>query len=311
MRKGRWMVGGLGAGAWKTWMLLCAFVVLLPVSSMAWEPNQKDLGEAIRTADFANYSTKLRNWLTEKTPRDPESISMHSLKALLDDRFFALALAQFHFVNRVGGASLKAAAKDSSNEEFLTWILSNTEVMVHCMEGITPAVVSKRRQANAQLPAAALSNWKTIYDADPDSTEGVCLKLAIATAIYPPGTSHHADGQAWLPATPVERYMQFKVADENDEMAQGFDALSVWEYGKSVSCNASDEEMIWARKMINTWRPDLRVNEHVVMTTSEVWRRYSPFPYNNSYKNVLSGHASETRVFLNCVLRAPSWFRAS
>jgi hypothetical protein len=62
----------------------------------------------------------------------------------------------------------------------------------------------------------------------------------------------------------------------------------VWEYQKVVQSGASNEDLTWARAMINTWRPDLRVNELVVNSTSEVWRRNSPHPYTD-YKSVLSG----------------------
>ena len=55
-----------------------------------------------------------------------------------------------------------------------------------------------------------------------------------------------------------------------------------------MSSCASDADLAWAREMINTWRPDLRIKEQVVNSTSEVWRRNSPHPYTD-YKAVLSG----------------------
>ena len=65
--------------------------------------------------------------------------------------------------------------------------------------------------------------------------------------------------------------------------------MTVWELTKVASSNASDDDLAWARLMINTWRPDLKANELVVNSTSEVWRRESPISYDNSYKNILSG----------------------
>jgi hypothetical protein len=87
----------------------------------------------------------------------------------------------------------------------------------------------------------------------------------------------------------VERYKHFKTAHKNKELFPSFDGLTVWEYQKVVQSGASDADLAWAREMINSWRPDLRVNELVVNSTSEVWYRNSPIQFAGSYKNVLAG----------------------
>ncbi|NQU20479.1 MAG: hypothetical protein HQ567_04295, partial [Candidatus Nealsonbacteria bacterium] len=112
---------------------------------------------------------------------------------------------------------------------------------------------------------------------------------AIATGLNPPGTGNQGAGQAKTPADPVGRYKHFKAAHKNKELFPSFDNLSVWEYRQIVSSNASNADLAWAREMINTWRPDLKVNEQVVNSTSEVWRRFSPFPFDDTFKNVLAG----------------------
>ena len=66
------------------------------------------------------------------------------------------------------------------------------------------------------------------------------LKLAIATAIAPPGTVNSGAGGATTPADPVVRYKYFKTAHKNKELFPSFDNLTVWEYTKIVSSGASD-----------------------------------------------------------------------
>ncbi|MCY2953762.1 MAG: hypothetical protein NTU53_17550, partial [Planctomycetota bacterium] len=89
-------------------------------------------------------------------------------------------------------------------------------------------------------------------------------------------------------ADPVDRYKHYKAAHKNKQLFPSFDDLTVWEYQHVVSSCASDSDLAWAREMINTWRPDLRISEQVVNSTSEVWYRNSPHPYTD-YKSVLSG----------------------
>ena len=69
------------------------------------------------------------------------------------------------------------------------------------------------------------------------------------------------------------RYQYYKTAHRNKELFPSFDHLTVWEYAKIVCSGASDADLTWAREMVNTFRPDLRVDEMVVNSTSLVWRR--------------------------------------
>jgi hypothetical protein len=91
----------------------------------------------------------------------------------------------------------------------------------------------------------------------------------------------------------VDRFKHFKVAHQNKELFPSFDKLTVWEYSRVVHSGATNEDLAWAREVINTWRPDLKINELVVNSTSEVWRRNAPpqfYPagYVN-FKNILAG----------------------
>jgi hypothetical protein len=117
--------------------------------------------------------------------------------------------------------------------------------------------------------------------------------MAIATAICPPGSVNIGAGGAATPADPVVRYKYFKTAHQNKELFPSFDNLTVWEYSTIVCSGASDEDLTWAREMVNTFRPDLRVDGRVVHATSLVWRRAAPakfYPagYQN-FRNVLAG----------------------
>jgi chitin-binding protein len=260
------------------------------VNIYAWEPHANDLDTAIRSGDFGGYFSKITTWLNQKTPAESNRISEEAMKAILKDPVFRNTLNQRQLISKHGVDNLKAFAQaDQSNKAFLAWLLRNTEALDLYLEGVVPTGIAAREKNSYTLSAATLDIWRKILNADPDSKEGIYLKLAIATAVAPPGSGAPGAGQAKTPAGPVDRYKHFKSAHKNKELFPSFDHLSVWEYTKVVSSGASDNDLAWAREMINSWRPDLRVNELVVNSTSEVWRRNSPIPYDNSYKNVLAG----------------------
>ena len=211
------------------------------------------------------------------------------MKALLKDPVFRNTLNQRQLLSKHGVDQLRVFVRaEQSNKAFLTWLLRNTEALDLYLEGVVPIGIAAREKTSYTLRAETLDIWKNILNADPDSKEGIYLKLAIATAIAPPGSGSPGAGQAKPPGDPVERYKHFKAAHKNRELFSSFDTLTVWEYQKVVQSGASDSDLAWAREMINTWRPDLRINEQVVNSTSEVWRRNSPHPYTD-YKSVLSG----------------------
>jgi len=267
----------------------CIALLSVPASVHAWAPNDKDLDAAINAGDFGGYFANLSAWLSQKVPADPSSISESTLTALLKDPVLANALDQRQLMSKYGVANLDAFARaDRSNKAFLTWLLRDTQIMNLYLEAAVPVGIKDRELDRYTLAKGSLDIWKRIFDADSDSKKGLYLKLAIATALRPPGTGNRGAGQAATPADPVERYKHFKTAHKNKELLPSFDDLTVWEYQHVVSSCASDSDLAWAREMINTWRPDLRINEQVVNSTSEVWYRNSPHPYTD-YKSVLSG----------------------
>lgn len=96
-------------------------------------------------------------------------------------------------------------------------------------------------------------------------------------------------GQAEKPADPLERFRHYKAAHKNNELFPSFNDLSVWDYRQIVSSNASNADLAWGREMLNTWRPDLRAGEKVVLSTGRVWRRGSPYGYKNGFRSVMEG----------------------
>lgn len=260
------------------------------VNLYAWEPNANDLETAINSGDFGGYLGTITTWLNQRTPAEPNRVSEEAMKVILKDPVFRNTLNQRQLLSAHGVDTIKAFAQaDPSNRTFLAWLLRHTEAMDLYLESVVPTGIAARERNSYALPVATLDIWKRILNTDPDSKEGIYLRLAIATAVAPPGSGNRGAGQREPFADPVDRYKHFKSAHKNKELFPSFGNLTVWEYQKVVSSCASDSDLAWAREMINTWRPDLRINEQVVNSTSEVWRRNSPFPYTDGFKSVLAG----------------------
>jgi hypothetical protein len=242
-------------------------------------------GEGDYTGYFANLSTRIG----QKVSADARGLSEAALKKLLQDPVFLNTLCQRTLLSKYGVGNFEAFAKaDPSNRAFLLWLLQNTKAMDLYLIGAVPTGLRQRDANDYGLPVGSLDIWKRIYYADPESREGLYLRLAIAICLNPPGTGNRGAGQAEKPADPVDRYNHFKSAHKNKELFPRFDNLTVWEYRQMVSSNASDADLKWAREMLNTWRPDLRIHEQVVNSTSEAWYRKSPVPYTD-FKAVLEG----------------------
>jgi hypothetical protein len=264
----------------------CAIVCSLPTRSHAWDPNAKDLDAAIDSGAFGGYFNNLTGWLSQKSPAEKTAAS---LTALLQEPGVAISLAQRQFIAKVGPDPLGAFAKaDAANKPFLTWLLKNRQAMELVLEGTTPTHLAAREDNSWSISPRALEIWKKIQLADPDSKEGIYLRLAIATGLRPPGTGAPGSGQTKPFSDPVVRYKYFKTAHANKELFPSFDQLTVWDLQFVVSSGGSEADLTWGREMVNAWRPDLRINEKVVDTTSQVWRRNSPIPHVD-YKAVLAG----------------------
>lgn len=251
----------------------------------AWSPNAKDLDAAIKTGDFADYLTQASTWLNQSG-----TLAEAPLLAQLKKPEFAGTLAQRQLIAKTGADKLAAFAKaDPANQAFLSWLLNNTQALDLYLEGCVPLNLRAREDNSYTLSTTPFGIWQKILASDPDAKEGLYLKMAIAIAILPPGSVNIGAGGAKTPAEPVSRYQHYKTAHKNKELFPSFDNLTVWEYTKILSSGASNEDLAWGRQMINSWRPDLRKNELVVNSTSEVWRRNSPIDFAGTFKNVLAG----------------------
>lgn len=267
-------------------LVACAIVCSLTTRSHAWDPNAKDLDAAIDSGAFGGYFNNLTGWLSQKSPAGTTEAS---LTALLQEPVVAISLAQRQFIAKVGPDPLGAFAKaDPANKPFLTWLLKNRQAMELVLEAATPTHLAAREDNSWSISPGALEIWKKIQLADPDSKEGIPLRLAIATGLRPPGTGAPGSGQTKPFSDPVVRYKYFKTAHANKELFPSFDQLTVWDLQFVVSSGGSEADLTWGREMVNAWRPDLRINEKVVDTTSQVWRRNSPIPHVD-YKAVLAG----------------------
>jgi len=266
---------------------ICLSLQFSGASANATSPTPAELMAAVQHDRLAEYATATTAWLNEQI--GTAAVTDARLLELLKKPDVAAALAQRQFIAKVGAPELgKFAAAQPENKAFVSWLLANTAALELYSEGIVPIGLAAREENKYRASLASLEIWQKIFQADPDSREGFNLKLAIATAIGPPGSGAPGAGQVHPAVEPLERYRYFKQARQNKELFPSFDKLTVWELTKVVSSGASNEDLTWAREMVNTWRPDLREDEMVVNSTSFVWRRNSPHPYTN-YKTVLSG----------------------
>ncbi len=269
-----------------------ALLWLLPVAIHAAPPSQANVEKASKAGDFSGALSILNSWLNDQVPAKPADAA---LMALIADPAFANALARRQLISKIGADKLAAFAKaDAANQAFLEWLLGNTSAMNLYLEAAVPLGLAAREKNAYTLDPASLQIWQQILKADPDAKDGIYQKLAIATALRPPGCVNIGAGGAATPADPVARYRYFKTAHQKKELFPSFDRLTVWEFSKILCSGASDADLTWARQMINSFRPDLRADELVVNSTSFVWRRGAPavFYPNGGYQNfqnVLAG----------------------
>lgn len=270
-------------------LLAGALLVALSVPLHAWEPSARDLDTAISSGDFGSYLTNLSTWLTQKAPSDPTKITQPSLEPVLQNPTVALALAQRQFIAKVEQGKLGAFAKaDPANKTFLSWLLKNPVALQEYLLGATPLSIPAREDNSYGLGTDVLDRWKQIFVADPASKEGLPLRLAIATALRPPGTGSPGSGQQKTRSAPLVRYKYFKDAHARRELFPSFDKLTVWEMQFVVCSGGSETDLTWGRDMVRTSMPYLIEGERVVDSTSSVWRRNSPISHVD-YKTVLDG----------------------
>jgi len=264
---------------------LAASLMLLALHSplQAWEPVANELDATIVSGDFTAYFAHLSGWLAQKTPSDPAKITEAAMTDLLKDPILHNALDQREFLAAHGIDKVSAFAKAEARRPFLAWVLKSATMMDMYLE----AVASTAGEiGDGSIDIGALERWHKLYAEDPESRDGVYLKLAMASALWPPGggCTYRAETRDWL-----KRYHHYKDAHKNKELVASFDHLIVHDYGQVISSTAADQDLAWGRKMVQTWRPDLLEKEQIHKIVSEVWRRASPIPFDNGYVTVMEG----------------------
>ena len=274
----------------------------------AWEPSAKELDTAISSGDFAGYLAGATTWLNQKAPAKPDE---NTLATLLKDPALRSVLAQRQLIAKTGADQLTAYAKAApANAVFLGWLLKNPIALDLYLEALTPTGLAARAENKWTLKTDALAIWQKVQQADPESKNGMYLKMAIGMGINPPP----AEGtHSKIAIDPVKRYLYFKAADKQGELVPSFKGLTAWEYSKVFNNNgptASDEEFTWGREMLRTFRPDLAVDCKVVDIVSMVWRRASPNPYTGMQTMLQGGGKCGPRaffgVFINQAFGIPS-----
>lgn len=260
-----------------------------------------DVAAAISSGDFSGCQAALAESLVAKLPVDAAGITAASLEPLVADPAVRTAVDQWQFIAKLGADKLAAFAKGGpGNAEFLGWIMNSPDVMDAFLLAAVPTGFARRDENAYGIDVASLGIWKTIHDADPDAKSGICLRLAMATALAPPPAQ---SGYSKVAVDPLSRYRHFKAAEQAGELADTFKSLTVWDYSKIVCADQSDAELAWGRQMIDEFRPDLREGGRVVEMVSSVWRRNSPVPYTGMQSMLQGGGKCGPRstfgVFIN------------
>lgn len=199
-------------------LVLSLVLLVVPAVAAEWEPNETDLQKAVRDGAFTTYFTNLSIWMNRKVPVTSERISEDVLRPLLADRLFRNSLDQYQFIAKIGVKKLEVFAQENAQDkEFLAWLLSDIEALDEYLLAAVP-IGSKQRAANYTIPVGSLAIWRRILEADPDAKHGLYLRLAIATALRPPGTGNRGAGMQATPSDPVVRYQYFKSAYRNGEL---------------------------------------------------------------------------------------------
>lgn len=252
--------------------------------SLSQETLKQKTDQAIESGNFEDHFIYLTTYLNEKVGELTET----KLKKKLADPVFAAALAQWQFISQTGAAAMGTfAKKDADHQKFLSWAMKNTNVMNTFLEGGSPT---------GKNPVNALEIWNTIWNKDADSHEGLYLKLAIATSL-----AHAEPIKYWTsnkPIDPLARYQYYKTADQNNELFPVFRTYDVWHLRLVVNTWSPEEDLTWARNMINTEHPGLKSQEKIGTSAYLI-------KYVSTNKNGVSIQAGNDKFY------GPGWNLAS
>jgi hypothetical protein len=289
--------------------MVFSLVLLLSVNSHAWEPNAKERIAGMKQGDLQPYAGKISAWLKERVPKELDQITKDRMQALLKDPAFRDALIERHFINKCWGLA-KFAAADPDNTAFASWIMSNPSIMDDLLLTRTPSTMFQRYDNSWSLEQWYFERWKRIYDAHPESKEGLYLRLAIATMLRPPGSANQGAGKSKEPIDLVDRYAHYVKAHKAGELMPSFDTLSTWDLTHVVSAGAANKDLAWVRDTVHTFAPSFRDGEKVGTLTSQMKYQGSQIPYNDMSCLLAGGGKCGPRssfgVFVNQAFGIPS-----
>ncbi len=185
--------------------------------------------QAVTGGDFAGWRDALGERLRSDLP--PTQV------ARVDQPATALALAQYQFLKDVLGPdpqALATVASGSEGTEFLTWLLSNREVLEDYNGVAGVFQLSKKR-------THGLEGWRDIYREFSESREpGLWRRVGVACAI--------AFAEPRGKVTPLERFRFYRDSKAAGQLIPYFDKALPFELALTVHADGrGNDELEWAQ----------------------------------------------------------------
>ena len=227
-----------------TCILLTGNILIMQPSNVRAAQVQPNLITQTSAITSNQFDSQLRN-LSVYLNQNIGNITVENLQNKLKDPSFASALVQWQFITQNGTSALDTfAKKDADHQNFLTWIMGNTDIMNTFLAGGIPT---------GNNSVNALEIWEKIWKSDKDSQQGFYLKLAIATSL-----AHAEPVICWntnTPIDPVVRYNHYKTLDKNGKLLPCFDTYDVTHLRMVVNSWSSESDIDWAQNLIRTKYP--------------------------------------------------------
>lgn len=204
--------------------------------------------------DINNLSTEgIKNEINSDVDKTPSS----NFDKLSSNQNLTKKVYAKEIISRVGENNLKSfASKDKKNADFLNWLLNDETAMKEYLDGGLPSKIKQGTMDayfygndNKVVPAkelSALEVWSKIWNKDSASREGINLKIAVATSL-----EFASPVMSW-PANkvidPVERYLNFKDANINNELFPCFRTFNVKNLRNIVNVKLTNEDIVWLRQ---------------------------------------------------------------
>ena len=224
-------------------------------NDLSKQESQKNLNaDSNSNVDINNLSVdKLKNEINSAVDKTPIS----DFDKLSKDKTLTKNVYVKEIISRVGENNIKSfASKSKENADFLNWLLNDETAMKEYLDGGLPSKIKQGTMDayfygndNKVVPAkelSALEVWSKIWNKDSASREGINLKIAVATSL-----EFASPVMSW-PANkvidPVERYLNFKDANQNNELFPCFRTFNVKNLRNIVNVKLTNEDIVWLRQ---------------------------------------------------------------